>query len=359
MQPHEPQPHQTGQHVDPYASAGWAQPQDASYGSQQPYGSPPPYPAPPQYGPYPGAPVPPPLPPQQQPRGLSPFGMPARHSWEIPMLIVVVLLTVLAYAIAVLLLATGNFDQYVLLLVFAPILIWLGRGVLYSTQRVNGVKMSPTQFPEGHRLVVEAAARFGMAKVPDAYVVLGNGQINAFASGHGFRRFVAVYSDLFEIGGAAREPDALAFIIGHEVGHIAAGHASYWRQLGMFLVPFLPFIGNSLIRAQEYTADNHGYCNRHTGAPAAMGTLAAGKYLNTLVGFDEMADRAAMEKGFFVWVVNAMSSHPVLTWRMWALRDRSRHGKLWLRPAPPAGAMPPQGYPGSYQTPALPPKTVP
>ncbi|WP_069166982.1 M48 family metallopeptidase [Nocardia altamirensis] len=356
MQPHEPQPpHQSGPHADPTAQGGWAQPQDASAAS-----FPPPYPQAP-YGAYPGAPVPPVVPPQQQPRGLSPFGMPARHNWEIPMLVVVVMLTSVAYLIAVLLLAFGSFDQYVLLLVSAPVVLWFGRGITYSTQRVNGVKMSPTQFPEGYQMVVEAAARFGMTTVPDAYVVLGNGQINAFASGHGFRRYVAVYSDLFEIGGAAREPDALAFIIGHEVGHIAAGHTSYWRQLGMFLVPFLPIIGSSLIRAQEYTADNHGFCNRHVGAPAAMGTLAAGKYMNTLVGFDEMADRAAEEKGFFVWVVNAMSSHPVLTWRMWALRDRSAHGRLWLRPSPPAGpGVPaPGGYPSSAgQTPALPPKPV-
>ncbi|MEU7634263.1 M48 family metallopeptidase [Nocardia sp. NPDC049220] len=287
--------------------------------------------------------------------------MPARHSWEIPLLVLVIVLTVLAYLIALLLLATGNFDQYVIAFAAAPLLLWFGRGVNYATQRVNGVKMSPTQFPEGYQLVVEAAARFGMPKVPDAYVVLGNGQINAFASGHGFRRYVVVYSDLFEIGGAAREPDALAFIIGHEVGHIAAGHTSYWRQLGMFLVPFLPVVGSSLIRSQEYTADNHGYCHRHTGAPAAMGTLAGGKYLNTLVGFDEMADRAAMEKGFFVWAVNALSSHPVLTWRMWALRDRSRHGKLFWRPSPPAGAAtpPPGGYPTAYgRVPASPPKPV-
>ncbi|MFI9504975.1 M48 family metalloprotease [Nocardia sp. NPDC052566] len=350
MQPNEPQPSYPaspppGQPVDSYTpQSGWGQ---GSYPSL-PYGTAP-------YGP-----VPPAGPPQHQPRGLSPFGMPARHSWEIPMLVVNVVLTVLAYVLAVFLLVIGYFDQYLLVLVFAPLLIWLGRGITYSTQRVNGVKMSPTQFPEGFQLVQEAAARFGMAKVPDAYVVLGNGQINAFASGHGFRRYVVVYSDLFEIGGAAREPDALAFIIGHEVGHIAAGHTSYWRQLGMFLVPFLPFIGNALIRAQEYTADNHGFCNRHTGAPAAMGTLGAGKYLNKLVGFHEMADRAATEKGFFVWIVNAMSSHPVLTWRMWALRDRSKHGKLFLRPDPPHGMPFPPAYPAPYgQVPALPPKPVP
>lgn len=351
MQPNEPQPpypapYSPGQPVDAIPpQAGWPQPPSGAYPS----------------APYPYGAVPPAVPPQQQPRGLSPFGMPARHSWEIPLLIVVVVLTVCGYLLALLLLAMGNVDQLVLLFVFAPVILYLGRGLNWSQQRVNGVKMSPTQFPEGYRMVQEAAARFGMTTAPDAYVVLGNGQINAFASGHGFRRYVVVYSDLFEVGGAAREPDALAFIIGHEVGHIAAGHVSYWRQLGMFLVPFLPIIGSALIRSQEYTADNHGYCNRHQGAPGAMSTLAAGKYLNSLVGFDEMADRAATEKGFFVWATNAMSSHPVLTWRMWALRDRSRHGKLFLRPNPPAGMpFPPGGYPNSYgQVPAAPPKPVP
>ncbi len=278
---------------------------------------------------------PPRVPPHDGTRGLSPFGMPARHSWEIPLLVIVVVLTSFAYLFSILFLLVGAINEYVLILLTAPVLLWLGRGMNYATMRLNAVKMSPTQFPEGYRMVQEAAARFGMTQVPDAYVLLGNGAINAFASGHGFRRFVVVYSDLFEIGGKARDPEGLAFIIGHEVGHIAAGHVSYWRQLGMFLVPFLPILGNSLIRSQEYTADNHGYCNRHTGAPGAMQTLAAGKYLNALVGFDEMADRAAREKGFMVWIVNAMSSHPVLTWRMWALRDRSRHGRLFLRPTPP------------------------
>lgn len=316
----------------------------------QPYHAPPPYPEHSGAFPVPPAPGHPAPPPAGAPRGLAPFGMPARHSWEIPLLVVVIVLTFFAYLIALVLLATGRTDQYVVLFALAPLLLWAGRGVNYATQRVGAVKMSPTQFPEGYRMVQEAAARFGMAKVPDAFVVLGNGQINAFASGHGFRRFVVVTSDLFEIGGEARDPDALAFIIGHEVGHIAAGHVSYWRQLGMFLVPFLPIAGSSLIRAQEYTADNYGYCNRHVGAAGAMSTLAAGKYLNKSVGFDEMADRAPVERGFFVWLVNALSSHPVLTWRMWALRDRSRHGKLFWWPSAPVGA--PIGqypvHPGSY-----------
>ena len=279
--------------------------------------------------PAPGWGPPAPLP----PRGLSPYGRPARHSWENLLLVLVILLTVLIYTTALLLFMFGIVDQFVVLVLAAPVLLWLGRGMLYAQQRLNGVRMSPTQFPDGYRLVQEAAARFGMPHVPDAYVVLGNGQINAFASGHGFRRFVVVYSDMFEIGGQAREPDALAFIIGHEVGHIAAGHTSYWRQLGMYAGRLVPIFGAALSRAQEYTADNHGFCNRPGGAPAAMGTLGAGKYLNRLVGFDELADRSMLERGFFVWIANALATHPVLTWRAHALRDRSRHGKLFWRPS--------------------------
>ena len=49
--------------------------------------------------------------------------------------------------------------------------------------------------------------------MPDAYVVLGNGTMNAFAAGHGFRRYICLYSDLFEIGGKSRDPQGLRFIM--------------------------------------------------------------------------------------------------------------------------------------------------
>jgi Zn-dependent protease with chaperone function len=296
-----------------------------------------------------------PQPPALAPRGLSPYGQPARHRFEIVLLVLAITVTVFAYLIAIASAAMGKVSDIVLVLLAAPIILYYFRGTTYAGQRVNGVKMSPTQFPQGYYLVQEAAARFGMKTAPDAYVVLGNGVINAFASGHGFRRFVVVYSDLFEVGGEARQPDALAFVIGHEVGHIAAGHVSYWRQLGMFASNYIPIIGTSLIRAQEYTADNHGFCFRPQGGAGAIGVLGAGKYLVGHVGFDEFANRSGTETGFFVWLVNAMSTHPVLTWRASALRDRSQHGKILFRPSAPAPqpqfVPPPQNY-GPPPTPA-------
>lgn len=217
-------------------------------------------------------------------------------------------------------------------LVALPVYFFI-RGLMYGQLRTSAVRMSPTQFPEGYEMVVEAAKAAGLRRVPDAYVLLGNGQINAMASGHGHRRFVVVYSDLFEIGGKARDPQALRFIIGHEVGHIAAGHVSYFRLIGLSLFSSLiPVLPNVLNRAQEYTADNFGYRFCPEGARGQIAVLAAGKYLNKEVNFDEFADRAVYERGPFTWMANLGSTHPVLTWRAHALRDRAVPGRLIWRP---------------------------
>ncbi|GAA1758278.1 M48 family metallopeptidase [Nostocoides vanveenii] len=244
-------------------------------------------------------------------------------------------------------------DPYVLLFALAPLVLWFMRGQLMAKLRLNGVKVTPTQYPEAYAMVQDAASAFGLKRVPDAYVVLGNGMINAAASGHGFRRFIFIYSDLFEVGGRLKNPDALRFIIGHEVGHIAAGHTSYWRWLGIFGANIVPIIGPALSRSQEFTADNFGYAYCAHGSAPAMSVLAAGKYLNETVDINAIADRAESEKGFFVWTVNAMSSHPVLAWRAHALRDRSAPGRLLWRPRAPKGMI--SAPPGPERASILPP----
>ena len=278
-----------------------------------------------------------------------------RHPWELPLLWVGVVLTVVAYigwwtlivSTIVLQVTQGeetvtSLWQYVGVLPFLiqlavtlplfPVLAWWVRAIMYAQIRASAVRMSHTQFPEGYRMVVEAAQQFGMRRVPDAYVLMGNGVVNAFASGHGFRRFVVVHSDLFEVGGQNRDPEALRFVIAHEVGHLAAGHVSYFRLVFANVIRMLPVLGPAFSRSQEYTADNYGYLHAPGGAPGVMGVLSGGKYLNAEVNVNELADRAATDPSLFVHWVNWGSSHPVTTWRAHALRDRTRPGSLWIRP---------------------------
>ncbi|WP_394216092.1 M48 family metallopeptidase [Brachybacterium vulturis] len=278
-----------------------------------------------------------------------------RHPWELPLLGAGIALATLAYiawwtliiSTLVLQVTEGQasvaslwqyvgilpiFLQLAFVLPLAPLLIWWARAIMYARMRTRAVRMSPTQFPEGYRMVAEAAQQFGMRRVPDAYVLLGNGVINAFASGHGFRRFVVVHSDLFEVGGPSRDREALRFVIAHEVGHLAAGHVSYFRLVFTTVIRMIPLLGPALSRSQEYTADNFGYAHCPAGAPGVMGVLSGGKYLNAEVNVNELADRAATDPSLFVHWVNWGSSHPVTTWRAHALRDRSAPGSLWIRP---------------------------
>ena len=291
-----------------------------------------------------------------------------RHPAEIPLLVAAAITTFLGYfgwfgiiawlasssdatgveaEVRSLFLDGGTLSQVVLVIPLFPLIVWIIRAVTYAQLRASSVQMSPTQFPEGYRMVVEAAQEFGLRRVPDAYVVLGNGQINAFAAGHGFRRFVAVYSDLFEIGGQARDPEALRFIIGHEVGHLAAGHVSYLRLIFSQLVSYVPFLGQAFSRAQEYTADNHGYAYSPEGVPGAMGVLSGGKYLGAEVNTHALADRATREKGFWLHMSNWLSTHPINTWRAHALRDRSRPGRIMIRPPESTAWFPPSAPSGS------------
>lgn len=250
------------------------------------------------------------------------------------MLVFIIGCTIIGYIAVIVVVARGLLSAEFLSILALPLLLVFGRGITYASPRVNGVQLTPTQFPEAYGMVVDAAARFGLEYIPDAYVINGNGTLNAFASGHGFRRYIVLYSDLFEIGGQARDPEALRFIIGHEIGHIAAGHVSYWRQLGTGVGMRIPILGSALIRAQEYTADNFGYYTQPSGSPGVIGALSAGKYLLSAVDFDQFADRATQERGPFVHIVNLLSSHPVLTWRAAALRNRTKAGSMWLRPKP-------------------------
>ena len=260
-----------------------------------------------------------------------------RHPAEIPLLVATSMATALAYlswiALVIWLVAVpeptglgaqvrdfflseeGRGAQFLLLVPLIPIILWVGRAMLYAKLRATAVQMSPTQFPEGYRMVVEAAQQFGMRRVPDAYVIMGNGQINAFAAGHGYRRFVVVHSDMFEIGGRARDPEALRFVIGHEVGHLAAGHISMLRLLFVTLGLNVPLLGKALVRAQEYTADNHGYSYAPAGVPGVVGVLSGGKYLGAEVNTHALADRATREKGLWLHMSVWRSTHPVITWR--------------------------------------------
>ena len=89
-----------------------------------------------------------------------------RHPAEIPWLVAAVIITVLVAAAVISLLFSDvelppDVQQIAVLIIGAPVLFLLVRGYLYAQQRASGVRLSPTQFPDAYRMLVEAAADAG------------------------------------------------------------------------------------------------------------------------------------------------------------------------------------------------------
>ena len=256
-----------------------------------------------------------------------------RHPAEIPFLILGTL-TLVALLVGFGALITQTLGQeWIVLLLAAVIGLYLARGVLNATERANSVEITATQFPEVHERIVHYCEEFGLDRVPRAYMAQAGGTLNAFASKHNRTNFVRINADIFEVGSFGlgprpRDPAALDFIIAHEIGHVAAAHTTYWYTFISGYISYIPFIGQALSRAKEYTADNYGYLAAPDGTQGIV-LLSGGKYLYAEVDPNQFVERARTDRGVFVFLLNALSTHPILTKRLQALHNRSRPGKIF------------------------------
>ena len=135
-----------------------------------------PYPPGPYYGAPPGA-------------GHAATGypeQPRRHPWEIGLLVLVIASSVLLYLLAFAVVLSGKAGFVWLSILATPVVLYFIRGLGYGQQQANGVKMSPTQFPEGYWLVVEAAQRFGLSQVPERMSSWATARSTPFPAGTAF-----------------------------------------------------------------------------------------------------------------------------------------------------------------------------
>ncbi|KOX17179.1 peptidase M48 [Nocardiopsis sp. NRRL B-16309] len=255
------------------------------------------------------------------------------HPWEAPLLVVCAVVNL--FAVAALAYAvwsvSGSPWWTVGAVAAVPVGLWAARGLRYARQRAESVKISPTQFPEAYRMVASLSVGMGLNRVPEAYVRAGGERWAARtdAGGHRLHRYLVLPNDLFEVGERLRDPDAVAFLIAHQLGHVAAGHTGFWRCLATLGAHLVPGLGAALSRTMEYTADNHAFTHCPQGVHAVR-LHAGGKHLYARINMGEMADRARTDRGLSLLVYHLLSRRPSNTRRMAALRDRARRGRVFL-----------------------------
>jgi Zn-dependent protease with chaperone function len=203
--------------------------------------------------------------------------------------------------------------------------ILMAHALFLANIKGNGVRVSERQLPDIHARVRAAAQKLGMTHVPDVYMMQSNGILNAFATKLLSRRFVIIYSSLAD---GCEDPRQLDFVIGHELGHLAAGHLK-WNA---FLAPYrlVPWLGAAYSRAREYTCDRCGMFVAGDLVQAARGlaVLATGGKHATQVDLAAFEEQRLESGSFWMSVFELVSSHPYLCKRAAALREWSQPGSV-------------------------------
>ena len=243
-----------------------------------------------------------------------------------------------------LLLIVGTFGMALLFLAVGFILYLFAQSALIAHIKGNGVELSERQFPELYAQFAECCERLHIRTRPEAYILNGNGGLNAFATKFLGNQFVVLYSDV--VDAMDQHADGVRFYIGHELGHLRmkhlSGHLPRWPAL------WLPLLGAAYSRARETTCDRHGRaCSSSAdGAARALAALSAGTQRWKQLDTAQYVRQAEHSSGFWMSFHELTAGYPWLTKRAARVMDpdavpASRHPMAFL-PAlfvPYAGRM--------------------
>lgn len=141
----------------------------------------------------------------------------------------------------------ASYGILLVILLFYPLIAWYLRKKAMALIHGSGVHVSADQFPEIHRCVAAFKSRLSLGKDVEVYVVEEN-IINAMAVRYGKKHVVLLTDDLIHGCLASGHPQALAFVIAHELAHIALNHNSVFRS---WMSRHMKKLG----RLDEYSAD--------------------------------------------------------------------------------------------------------
>jgi Zn-dependent protease with chaperone function len=185
---------------------------------------------------------------------------------------------------------------FVALLLLVPGLV-VYRQLTRAGIRGSAVRLSRRQSPDIYAVKEDFARKLRLNRDPEIYLMSGNGALNAFAASTFGYDFVVIHSELFS-NTYEKNKDALAFIIGHELGHLRLGHTRLWYQLSTAYVDQVPLLGGFLSRAREFTCDRHGAHVTPQGEEGLV-LLSAGRYVYKQVDIEELLEQARRFRGFW------------------------------------------------------------
>lgn len=264
-----------------------------------------------------------------------------RHRWEMPMIWLSFIVTVLAIAMGGAIMtfdeatlqetfgedheAVTDTAQFAVLALVFPLGIFFYRFYMAAKAKANAIRVGPKQMPELWSMYQALGEKMHMSKLPKLYVTNGNGVVNAYAlSCNRRQKYIVLHAET--VMAMEKAPEIVEFVLAHEMAHHKLGHVSLWRIAIGFIPGFLVPLGTTTTRAQEYSADRvaKSVCDHDH---SAMKLLAIGPWMVDEVNNESWLEQCDEDrKELYVRFANLFSSHAVMSKRYKALRDIDAHG---------------------------------
>ncbi|MGP1666061.1 MAG: M48 family metalloprotease, partial [Rhodanobacter sp.] len=211
-------------------------------------------------------------------------------------------------------LIVGTFGVVLIALALGFVLGLFAQSTLIAHIKGNGVELSSAQFPDLHTQFVECCERLQMKVRPQAFVLNGNGGLNAFATKFLGTQYVVLMSNV--VDAMSVHADGVRFYMGHELGHLRMKHLSVGHLL-RWPVLWLPLIGAAYSRARESTCDRHGLAcsGSPEGAARALAALSTGAERWKDLDVTAYVNQTKHTSGFWMSFHELIASYPWLTKR--------------------------------------------
>ena len=193
----------------------------------------------------------------------------------------------------------------------------------------HNLLLGERQLPHLHGFVVEGAEALGLKQVPQAFLTNSNGVFNAFARRMVGQRFIFLTAALVEA-----ETDAqIRFIIGHELGHHAAGHLDWGKNFLRAPSRLVPLLYPAYLRSRGLTCDRIGaaVAGDVEIARTALQMLAGGcGRLNQRMDPTAFEAQEALVPPFSGFLLKFVATHPHTCLRVRELRAMTadRHTRM-------------------------------
>lgn len=210
----------------------------------------------------------------------------------------------------------------------------------YANLMSYAVRVNETHFPEIYAKVQEYTRLLGLKKEPEVYVRQQNGNVNAFTSWVPGKTVIQLNSEIVDLAYMEnRDFDTVFFVMAHEFGHVALHHVQLRYTLWGMLAAFIPVVGPLVLlpllsRAREYSCDRVAQVlTEEKNQEECMMLLSAGRHLYKYIDAHEyilsVTRLYTVPERFFRWVVNFVSSHPIMPFRVAAILDpEKKSGRL-------------------------------